>query len=152
MSDDFIARISNILGSAYVVERELSAGMSRVVVARDVALGRRVVVKVLPADWAAGLSADRFRREVVMAAALQHPHIVPLLAASEAADGTLYYTMPYVEGESLRSRLASGTPPLHESLRWLRDVASALAYAHSRGIVHRDMKPDNILLSGGYAP
>ena len=99
MSDDFIARISNILGSAYVVERELSAGMSRVVIARDVALGRRVVVNVLPADWAAGLSADRFRREVVMAAALQHPHIVPLLAASEAADDTLYNTMPYVEGE-----------------------------------------------------
>ncbi len=151
MSDDFLERIASILGTGYHVERELGGGMSRVVVARDVALGRQVVVKVLPADWAAGLSAERFRREVVLAAGLQHPHIVPLLAAAEAADGTLYYTMPYVDGQSLRSRLRDGVPALGDTVKWLRDVASALAYAHARGVVHRDMKPDNILLSGGYA-
>ncbi len=151
MSDGFIERISAVLGDGYVVERELGAGMSRVVVARDVALGRRVVVKVLPSDWAAGLSAERFRREVVLAAGLQHPHIVPLLSAAEADDGTLYYMMPFVNGQSLRTRLGEGLPALGDALRWLRDVASALAYAHERGVVHRDMKPDNILLSGAYA-
>jgi eukaryotic-like serine/threonine-protein kinase len=148
MSDDFFKRIADILGSGYVVERELGAGMSRVVVVRDVALGRQIVVKVLPADWAAGLSAERFRREVILAAGLQHPHIVPLLAAAEAPDGTLYYSMPYIDGQSLRSRLKDGIPSLSDSVRWLRDVASALEYAHERGIVHRDMKPDNVLSRG----
>ena len=151
MTDGFIERISAILGNGFVVERELGAGMSRVVVARDVALGRRIVVKVLPSDWAAGLSAERFRREVVLAAGLQHPHIVPLLSAAEADDGTLYYSMPFVNGQSLRKRLEGGIPTLGDTLRWLRDVASALEYAHERGVVHRDMKPDNILLSGAYA-
>src|SRR4051812_34028119 len=111
--------------------------MSRVFVAKETALGRSVVVKVLPHDAAWGVSVDRFKREIAFAAQLQHPHIVPLLSAGEAG-GLPYFTMPLIEGESLRARLArSGELPLAEAMRILRDVASALAYAHQKGIVHR---------------
>jgi serine/threonine-protein kinase len=140
-----------------VLQRELGGGgMSRVFLAQETALGRQVVVKVLPPDLAAALSADRFRREIQLAASLQHPHIVPLLAAGEAATGesggVLYYTMPLVEGESLRARLAhQGELPVAEALRVLRDVADALSYAHRHGVVHRDIKPDNVLLSDHHA-
>jgi serine/threonine-protein kinase len=125
--------------------------MSRVFLAQETALGRQVVVKLLPPDFAAALSADRFRREIQLAASLQHPHIVPVLAAGEA-DDLLYYTMPLVEGESLRARLArQGELPVPEALRVLRDVADALSYAHRHGVVHRDIKPDNVLLSDHHA-
>ena len=125
--------------------------MSRVFLARDVALGRRVVLKLLPPELTAGLSADRFRREIQVAAGLQHPHIVPLLAAGEA-DGLLYYTMPFIDGDTLRARIAeAGTLPVDEATRLAREVASALAYAHRRGLVHRDIKPENVLLSDGHA-
>jgi serine/threonine-protein kinase len=125
--------------------------MSRVFLAQETALGRQVVVKLLPPDFAAALSADRFRREIQLAASLQHPHIVPLLAAGQA-DDLLYYTMPLVEGESLRARLArQGELPVPEALRVLRDVADALSYAHRHGVVHRDIKPDNVLLSDHHA-
>jgi serine/threonine-protein kinase len=125
--------------------------MSRVFLAEETALGRRVVIKVLPPELAAVLSADRFQREVRLAAALQHPHIVPLLAAGTAGD-VLYYTMPFVEGESLRARLArEGELPVPEAVRLLREVVDALAYAHRQGVVHRDIKPDNILLSQHHA-
>jgi serine/threonine-protein kinase len=121
--------------------------MSRVFVATETALGRRVVIKVLPPELAAGLSVDRFRREIQLAASLQHPHIVPLLAAGPARD-MLYYTMPLIEGESLRTRLArEGELPIGETVRILRDVVDALACAHEHNIVHRDIKPDNVLLS-----
>ena len=125
--------------------------MSRVFVARDEALGRDVVVKVIAPENAEGLSAERFAREVKLAARLQQANIVPVLSAGTS--GNLpYYTMPFVRGESLRARLATGVPlPISEAVSILRDVARALAYAHAEGVVHRDIKPENILLSGGAA-
>jgi serine/threonine-protein kinase len=138
------------LGTAYTLERELGGGgMSRVFTAQETALGRPVVVKVLPPELAAGVSIERFKREIALAARLQHPHIVPLLAAGEM-DGVPYFTMPFVSGESLRARVARrGELPISESLRLLREIASALAYAHQNGVVHRDIKPENVLLAGG---
>jgi serine/threonine-protein kinase len=134
-----------------VVERELGGGgMSRVFLAQETALGRRVAIKVLEAAGAR-VDAERFRREVQLSARLQHPHIVPLLSAGEV-DGLPYYVMPYVEGQSLRARLrAEVVPSVGEALRLLRNVAAALAYAHDRGIIHRDIKPDNIIVTGGLA-
>src|SRR5881628_2855593 len=115
--------------------------MSRVFVAVETELDRRVVIKVLAPELAAGVSVDRFRREIQLAASLQHPHIVPLLSAGQAAD-LLYYSMPLVEGESLRARLGrDGELPVPEAVRILRDVADALSYAHRHGVVHRDIKP-----------
>lgn len=122
--------------------------MSRVFVARDEALGRDVVVKVLAPELAQGLSAERFTREIQLAAALQEPHIVPVHAAGVTSEGLPYYTMPYVRGESLRGRLDEGPVPLAEAVAILRDVATALEYAHGHGLVHRDIKPENVLLSG----
>lgn len=125
--------------------------MSRVFVARENALGRAVVLKVLPPDLSGVMSAERFRREIQLAASLHHPHIVPVLTAGEA-DGLLYYTMPLVEGESLRAKLSrEGELPVSEAIRLLQQVADALSYAHEHGIVHRDLKPENILLSGRHA-
>jgi len=125
--------------------------MSRVFVAEEVALGRKVVVKVLPPEMGASVGAERFRREIQLAASLQHPHIVPLLSAGHSED-LVWYTMPLIEGESLRTRLArEGELPVQDVVRLLRDVADALSYAHEHGVVHRDIKPDNVLLSGHHA-
>lgn len=145
-------QLQTTLGDQYTLEQELGGGgMSRVFVAHEASLGRKVVVKVLPPDMAAAVSIDRFRREIQLAAQLQHPHIVPLLNAGET-QGLPYFTMPFVKGESLRAKLARGGElPLSEAVRILREVASALSYAHENGVVHRDIKPENILISGGAA-
>jgi hypothetical protein len=152
VTDNLREQLQHTLGDAYRIERELGGGgMSRVFVALETALQRHVVVKVLLPELAAGVSVERFRREIYLAAQLQHPHIVPLLSAGES-EGLPYFTMPYVEGESLRARLLRERElPVPEAARVLRDVASALAYAHARGVVHRDIKPDNVLLSHGTA-
>jgi serine/threonine-protein kinase len=149
---DMASRLTGALSDRYRIERELGGGgMSRVWVATETALDRQVVVKVIASGLSEGLSAERFAREVRLAARLQQANIVPVLH-SGTADGLPYYTMPYVRGESLRARLASGTQlGTAECVSILRDVARALAYAHGEGIVHRDIKPENVLLSHGTA-
>ncbi|MFN2397032.1 MAG: protein kinase [Gemmatimonadaceae bacterium] len=140
------------LGTAYTLERELGGGgMSRVFIAVEGSLGRRVVVKVLSPDLSAGVSLDRFRREIQVAAQLQHPHIIPVLTTGET-NGLPFYTMPFVEGESLRTQLARrGELSVTETVRILRDVLEALAYAHRHNVVHRDIKPENILVADNAA-
>jgi tetratricopeptide (TPR) repeat protein/tRNA A-37 threonylcarbamoyl transferase component Bud32 len=149
---DLRTRLDAALGSSYRIEKELGGGgMSRVFLADEVELGRQVVIKVLPPEMAASVNQDRFRREVQLAARLQHPHIVPLLAAGSAGD-VLYYVMPYIKGESLRAKLVrEGELPVGETVRILREVSDALAYAHAEGVVHRDIKPDNVMISSGHA-
>jgi len=144
--------VARALGDSYTVERELLGGaMSRVFVAHDRALGRRVAVKVLTREVAAEVKTERFRLEIQLAARLQHPHIVPLLQSGEM-NGILYFTMPFIEGESLRRRIdREGALPIPEAIRILRQLASALSYAHRNGVVHRDIKPDNLLLVDEFA-
>ncbi len=157
---DLKNQLQEALGSGYALERELEGGgMSRVFVARDLALKRDIVVKLLRPELLTGVSIERFEREISLAATLQHPHIVPLLSAGAlapygaSADTRLpFYTMPFIHGESLRARL--GGPAglsVDETIHILRDIASALAHAHAEGVVHRDIKPENVILSGGVA-
>jgi tetratricopeptide (TPR) repeat protein/TolB-like protein len=152
VSADLLGRLTEALGNSYRIEGELGGGgMSRVFLALEVELDRQVVIKVLPPEMGAGVNQDRFRREVQLAAKLQHSHIVPLLTAGASGD-LLYYIMPFIEGESLRAKLArEGELPVGEAARIIREVTDALSYAHERGIVHRDIKPDNVMISSGHA-
>jgi eukaryotic-like serine/threonine-protein kinase len=174
VTDHFRDRLAAALAATYRIDDELvGGGMSRVFSATEHALGRKVVIKVLPPELSAGVNRERFQREIQVAAQLQHPHIVPLLSAgrlpsteapppvqdappqepgSAGESELLYYTMPYIDGESLRAAVARrGRLPVREVVRILHDVIEALAYAHSRGVVHRDIKPGNILTIGSHA-
>jgi serine/threonine-protein kinase len=145
-------RLQAALGDAYRIERELSGGgMSRLFLAEESSLHRKVVIKLLPPQFASEVSVARFRQEIEVAANLQHPNILPVLAAG-ARDNLLYYVIPYVPGESLRHRLTrEARLPVDDAVQIMREMADALAYAHGQGILHRDIKPENILLEGSHA-
>jgi serine/threonine-protein kinase len=145
-------QLQDTLVEAYAIEQELAGGgMSRVFVATDIHLGRKVVIKVLPPELAGEVRVSRFNREIQFAANLQHPHIVPVISAGDM-NGLPFFVMPFVEGKSLRERLKEiGRFSADESIRILREVASALAFAHANGVVHRDIKPENVLISGDSA-
>jgi serine/threonine-protein kinase len=145
-------RLSSALEGSYTIDREIGAGgMATVYLAHDRKHDRQVAVKVLRPELAAAMGSDRFPREIRMVASFNHPHILSLYDSGET-EGFLYYVMPYVDGESLRDRLLRDKQlPVNESIRILHEVADALAYSHARGVVHRDIKPGNILLSGRHA-
>ena len=149
---DTLARLEGALARRYDIERELGAGgMAIVYLARDLKHDREVAIKVLRPDIASSVGPERFLREIQVAAKLSHPHILPLYDSGEA-DGFLYYVMPFVQGESLEDRLAREKQlPLEEALGIAIEVADALGYAHEHGLVHRDIKPGNIMLAGGHA-
>jgi eukaryotic-like serine/threonine-protein kinase len=144
--------LAEALSERYTLERELGrGGMATVYLARDRSEGRAVAIKAMHRNLSSAIGVERFRREMGIAASLSHPCIVPLYH-SGAADGVLYYIMPYVEGESLFQRLQRERRlSLEDALQITHDVADALGYAHSRGILHRDVKPENILLAEGHA-
>jgi len=149
---DQLARLQAALTGRYTIEHELGrGGMATVYLAQDLKHGRPIALKVLRPELAAALGPGRFLREIEIAARLTHPNILPLHDSGDAG-GLLYYVMPYVDGESLRSRLAREGPlPLDQALEIAREVASALGYAHEHGVVHRDIKPENVLLESGHA-
>ena len=149
---DLLEQLAAALGDRYRIERELGhGGMAVVFLAEDLKHRRRVAIKLLKPDLSAVLGSERFLREIEIAAALQHPHILPLFDSGQAG-GLLYYVMPFVEGESLRQRLVREQQlPLDDALRITREVGRALQYAHEHGVIHRDIKPENVMLSAGNA-
>ncbi len=151
MTDTF-DRLKTALSDRYAIEQEVgSGGMATVYLARDLKHDRRVAVKVLRPELAAAVGSERFLREIKITANLTHPHIVPLYDSGEA-EGFLYYVMPFIRGQTLRERIVKeGELPVNETVRIIREVVDALAFAHSEGVVHRDIKPDNVMLTGGHA-
>jgi len=149
---DLLERLRSALSDRYAIESEIGrGGMATVYLAEDLKHHRKVAIKVLHPELAAAIGADRFLQEIEIVAGLQHPHILPLHDSGEA-DGLLYYVMPYVEGESLRERLERERQlPVDEAVRITRDAAEALDHAHRHGLIHRDIKPGNILLEEGHA-
>jgi serine/threonine protein kinase len=149
---DQLERLRIALGGSYRIEREVGVGgMATVYLAHDLKHGRDVALKILRPELTAAMGTDRFPREIHIIAQMQHPHILPLYD-SGASEGYLYYVMPFVDGESLRTKLARVGPlPINEAVRLLHEITDALSYAHARGIVHRDIKPDNVMLSGRHA-
>src|SRR5512134_751531 len=151
---DLRSQLQEGLGGSYALEHELGrGGMATVFLARDLKHERPVALKVLHPELAASLGPDRFLREIKLAARLQHPHILTVLDSGTAGKGTggserLWFTMPYVEGESLRERLRRERQlPVEDALRIAREAADALSYAHRHEVIHRDIKPENILLT-----
>ncbi len=149
---DASARLTAALADRYTIERELGAGgMAMVYLAEDLKHHRKVAIKVVRPEVAAALGAGRFLAEIKVMANLQHPNLVPLFESGEA-DGLLFYVMPFIQGESLRDRLTrDGQLPVDEALQLTGEITDALAYAHNLGVVHRDVKPENVLLTGGHA-
>ena len=145
-------KLAAALTGRYEIQREVGqGGMAIVYQARDVRHDRKVALKVLRHELTSAMGVDRFPREIQIVAQMQHPHILPLHDSGEA-DGFLYYVMPFVDGETLRARLARlGQLSIAESVRLLREITDALAYAHKLGVIHRDIKPDNVMLSGKHA-
>ncbi|MFN2317519.1 MAG: protein kinase [Gemmatimonadales bacterium] len=152
MPQELLNKLTAALGDTYLLRGEVGrGGMSFVFEAEERTLGRRVVIKVMRPEISTSVNADRFRRETKIAAQLRHPNIVPLYSAGDV-DGMLYYTMPFIQGESLRERLERvGRLPIREALRFMAEVADALDLAHRNGVIHRDIKPENIMVEAGHA-
>ncbi|HEX9564048.1 MAG TPA: serine/threonine-protein kinase [Gemmatimonadaceae bacterium] len=149
---DLLSALQLALGDAFRVEAEIpGGGMSRVFLATEASLNRKVVIKVLPPEFTSEVSAARFKQEMEFAARLQHPNILPVLSAG-VRDGLLYYIMPFASGESLRQVMdREGRLAIPDALRLVSEIADALAFAHGHGVIHRDIKPANILLEGKHA-
>ncbi len=151
MEQDLLTRLQAAVGETYQIEREFaSGGQSRLFIAGDANAPRKVVIKLLPPEMGGQVEAERFKREIQVLGALQHPNIVPLLGTGHA-DGLLWYVMPFVRGDSLAARLKQGPIPVAEAMRTLWEVSDALAHAHEAKVVHRDLKPENVLFQSGHA-
>src|ERR671919_1506713 len=154
---DTLQRLTAALGERYALEREIGAGgMATVYLAKDLRHGRPVAIKVVRPELSGPGGIARFLREIELVARLQHPHILPVFDSGTIDDGdggqTPYFVMPFVEGETLRARLGREKQlPVDDAVSLAAEVADALAYAHAHGVVHRDVKPENILMSGGHA-
>ncbi|MGH9423181.1 MAG: serine/threonine-protein kinase, partial [Thermoanaerobaculia bacterium] len=152
VQNNLLEQLKKSFASTYVVESEMkSGGMSRLFLATDVALRRKVVIKILPPDMVSPMMLARFRRESEVTAQLQHPHILPVISAG-VNDGLVHYIMPFIDGESLRALLDREKQlAIPYAMRILREMTDALAYAHKAGVIHRDIKPENVLIQDGHA-